>query len=98
MSGEPTPAHESADAAGARPHAADVELRVCLLGTPRLAWRDGRLHTLQRDARARRRAIEDQHREQRGVAALQRVHPAVAPGETRRAEQADAQRGFGRDR
>ena len=48
MSGEPTPAHESADAAGARPHAADVELRVCLLGTPRLAWRDGRLHTLQR--------------------------------------------------
>jgi len=44
------------------------------------------------------RAVEHQHREQCGVAALQRVDATVAPGEARRAEQADAQFGVRAER
>ena len=48
MSGEPAPARPPTDAHRALPVAADPALRVCLLGTPRLAWSDGRIHMLQR--------------------------------------------------
>ena len=42
------PARAATEAAGAKALGADAELRVCLLGTPRLAWSDGRVHPLQR--------------------------------------------------
>ena len=48
MSGEPAPAQGATEAAGVNALGADAKLRVCLLGTPRLAWSDGRVHPLQR--------------------------------------------------
>ena len=49
MSGEPAPARPSTtEARGVLPGAGDATLRICLLGTPRLAWSDGRMHPLQR--------------------------------------------------
>ena len=48
ISGEPAPARAATDTGGAQPAAAEAVLRVCLLGAPRLAWSDGRVHTLQR--------------------------------------------------